>query len=188
MTTAARDRISVDLRGLKVALLERARAGGVSPSDFVRSVVAGALDQSLNPSPDGAGARLSSEAHARVRVSLRMHQREASALFSAARSAGLPLGTFVTGLVAGIPALERGDAPRHHVAALIASNAEISTLARNVHHLAALLRQGSVRAAQEYQSMLGNLEMDVRNHLALAAEVLCELRPRRSAPAPRFRR
>lgn len=35
-TSSSRDRISVDLRGLKAALLAQARAKGVTPSDFIR--------------------------------------------------------------------------------------------------------------------------------------------------------
>ena len=36
MTPSSRDRISVDLRGLRAALLDQARARGVTPSDLVR--------------------------------------------------------------------------------------------------------------------------------------------------------
>ena len=41
-----------------------------------------------------------------------------------------------------------------------------------------LLRQGNVRAAQEYRERLDTLAGDVRNHLSLASRVLAELRPR----------
>jgi hypothetical protein len=44
-----------------------------------------------------------------------------------------------------------------------------------------LIRLGSVRAAQEYQAVLVDLEADVRNHLALSAEVLAQLQPRRAS-------
>ena len=44
MTPSSRDRISVDLRGLRAALLAQARARGVTPSDLVRGVLAEALD------------------------------------------------------------------------------------------------------------------------------------------------
>ena len=45
MAPSSRDRISVDLRGLKAALIERARAQGASPSDFVRTALADVLSE-----------------------------------------------------------------------------------------------------------------------------------------------
>jgi hypothetical protein len=91
----------------------------------------------------------------------------------------------VAGLIAGVPVLSavanRGD----HLAALITSSAEVSTLSRSVHHLTVLLRQGDVQAARPYRDMLDTLASDVRAHLALAAGVLADLRPRQgSAPRP----
>ena len=68
------------------------------------------------------------------------------------------------------------------VAALIASSAELSTLSRDIHHLTLLLRQGNVRAAQEYRERLDTLAGDVRNHLSLASRVLADLRPRSLRP------
>jgi hypothetical protein len=49
-----------------------------------------------------------------------------------------------------------------------------------------LLRQGSVRAAQEYRDMLDTVADDVREHLTLASSVLADLRPRhgRASAAP----
>ena len=46
MTPSSRDRISVDLHGLKAALFERAQALGVSPSGLVRTTLAEALGRS----------------------------------------------------------------------------------------------------------------------------------------------
>ena len=40
MAPSSRDRISVDLHGLKAALFERAQARGVSPSGLVRTTLA----------------------------------------------------------------------------------------------------------------------------------------------------
>jgi hypothetical protein len=110
-----------------------------------------------------------------------MHRDDACALIGAARRARQPLGAFVAGLLCGIPALARGASTGDHVAALVASNAELTALSRDVRHLAALLRQGSVRAAQEYRTTLDVLDADVRNHLALVAHVLSDLRPCKGA-------
>ena len=178
MTPSSRDRISVDLRGLKAPLFEQARARGVSPSGLVRDALIEALSQTEPSSLDrvAAGARLPTEG--RVRLSLRMSREEARATLEAAHQAGLAPGAYVADLVAGVPALVGGASRTEHIAALIASSAELSTLSRDIHHLTLLLRQGNVRAAQEYRERLDALAGDVRSHLSLASGVLADLRPR----------
>mgnify|MGYP006200970465 CR=1 FL=1 len=54
MEPSSRDRISVDLHGLKAPLMERAQAVGLSPSHLVRQVLADALGR---PAPLNAEAR-----------------------------------------------------------------------------------------------------------------------------------
>lgn len=178
MTPSSRDRISVDLRGLKAPLFERARARGVSPSGLVRDALSDALGRTEPPRLDHIAGYAPSPTGDRVRLSLRMSREEASATLTAARKAGLAPGAFVAGLVAGVPALLGGASREAHIAALIASSAELSTLSRDIHHLTSLLRQGNVRAAQEYRARLDTLADDVRNHLSLASRVLADLRPR----------
>ena len=184
MAPSSRDRISVDLRGMKAALVARAQARGLSPSDFVRSSVADALGQPW----DGEGAPAQPSAAAstadRVRLSLRMSRTEVQATMTAARAAGMPVGAYVAGLVAGVPVLSNAAGRDAHIAALTASNAELSTLSRNLHDLTSLLRRGSVRAAQEYREMLDTVAQDVRGHLTLASAVLADLRPHRTAAQP----
>ncbi|MEI2677675.1 MAG: hypothetical protein V9G29_07335 [Burkholderiaceae bacterium] len=115
-----------------------------------------------------------------------MSRVEACATLAAARHAGLAPGAFVAGLVAGVPALLGGASRDAHIAALIASSAELSTLSRDIAHLTSLLRQGNVRAAQEYRERLDTLAGDVRDHLSLASRVLADLRPRsQRAGAPK---
>jgi hypothetical protein len=186
MTPSSRDRISVDLRGLKASLFEQARARGVSPSGLVRDALIDALGRTEPPSPDHGAAGTPAPMADRVRLSLRMSREEASVTLAAARQAGLSPGAFVAGLVAGVPALLGGGSRDAHIAALIASSAELSTLSRDIHHLTSLLRQGNVRAAQEYRERLDTLAGDVRNHLSLASRVLADLRPRsQRADAPK---
>ena len=66
-------------------------------------------------------------------------------------------GAFVAGLVAGVPVLASAGHRAEHIAALIASCAELSTLSRNIHHLTSLLRQGEVRPAAGVPPMLDTL-------------------------------
>jgi hypothetical protein len=176
MAPSSRDRISVDLRGLKAALLAQSAAKKLTPSDFVRTVLAQALDQVSvrgplvgNPSVDPSDGR--------VRVSLRLSASDAASLTAAARTAGLPLGTYVAGLAAGIPVLTHATNRSQHLTALVRSSAELSTLSRNLRHLTRLLSQGSIQAAKQYRDTLDTVGEDVLQHLRLAGHVLSDLRP-----------
>ena len=178
MAPSSRDRISVDLHGLKAVLFERAQALGVSPSGLVRTILASALAQSEGINSDRSTPRCLAGNGDRVRVCLRMSREQARSTLEGARRAGLNPGNYVGSLVAGVPVLLGTGSRADHLAALIASSAELSTFSRNLRHLAALLRQGAFRPAQEYRPMLQTLGADVRAHLALAAGVLAGLRPR----------
>ena len=181
MAPSSRDRISVDLHGLKAALFERARALGVSPSVWVRNALADALGQ-----PDDRVAQLAaphprSHTAGRMRITLRMTREQAAAIISAAREAGMNPGGFVAGLVAGVPVVANAGHRAEHIATLIASCAELSTFSRNLNHLTLLLRQGAYRPAEEDRPRLNTLGTDVRAHLDVATRALADLRPRRGA-------
>lgn len=180
MAPSARDRISVDLHGLKAALVARAAAERVDVSVVVRraverelGVAAATTELAGEPcSPRAAGST--------VKLSIRLTTAEAAQLAGSAARAGLSRGAFIAGLLAEVPLLTSGLAARPDLlGALNASCAELSTLTRNLHHLTTLLRQGQVRAALEYREMLDTLGGDVREHLEMAAGLLAELRPAR---------
>lgn len=176
MDPSSRDRISVDLRGMKAALVARARARGVLPSDVVREALVAVLGteatfgavQPMQPPHQPAE---------RVRVSLRMSASDATALLDAAQGTEMTAGDFVTALLARTALLQGAQAPAAQLATLTASCAELATLSRNLHHLTSLLRQGSVRAAQEYRAMLDHVGADVHAHLAEATSLIAQLRP-----------
>ena len=183
MTPSSRDRISVDLHGMRAVLFEQARARGVSPSALVRDALVNALGRAEATDVDRVQAGVDSSADDRVRLSLRMGRADASATLAAARRAGLAAGAFVAGLVADVPVLSAGTGRADHIAVLIASCGALSTLSRDIRHLTRLLREGNVRAALEYRDMLGTLDGDVRRHLMLASRVSANLQPRRSVAA-----
>jgi hypothetical protein len=188
---SSRDRISVDLHGLRARLVERAQARRVSVSALVRAAVERELGL-IDGSKDPGGARsTAASAGSSVRLSIRLTGGEAERFDAAARRAGLSRGAFLAGLLADVPSVSGGAGSRLEcLAALTASSAELSTLTRNINHLTAMLRKGEVRPAQEYRRMLDTLGDDVRQHLKLAASVLADLRPApssaRSREAERF--
>jgi hypothetical protein len=191
MNDSAHDFVTVEMRGLKAALVAHARAERVSVSVVVRRAVArelGCVDGSPEPVAADCPAVV---ARSMVKLSIRLTRAEAEQLAAGAHRAGLSRGALLAGLLAGVPSLAGGSASRpDSLAALNASCAELSTLSRNVHHLTALLRQGEVRAAQEYRRLLDTLGDDVRAHLRLAAGALAQLRPACQARAgtdPQYR-
>ena len=180
MNTLTHEFVTVDMRGLKAALVARAQAQRVSVSVLVRGAVErelGLVDATAEP--EGA-MRIAASAGSIVKVSIRLTRGEAEQLAAGAQRAGLSRGAFLAGLLADVPSLSGGAGSRLDcLAALTASSAELSTLSRNIYHLTTLLGKGEVRAAQEYRRMLDTLGDDVRAHVSLAAGVLAELRPAR---------
>ena len=108
-----------------------------------------------------------------------MTAEEARQLAAGACAAGLSRGAYLAGLVADVPVLSAGCSRAEHIATLMASSAELSTLSRNIHRLTALLREANVEPARPYRETLDTLAGDVRRHLELAAGVLADLQPRR---------
>ena len=162
-------------------MLKRSVRGSkwISVSELVRSAVARDLGLSVvegEPQsvevPHGVGHAAS------VKLSIRMTAEEAQQLAAGARAAGLSRGAYLAGLIANVPALSAGGGRAEHIASLMASSAELSTLSRNIHRLTALLRQANVEPARPYREMLDTLAGDVRRHLELAARALADLQPR----------
>ena len=183
MNSPAHDFVTVQMRGLKGALVARAQADRVSVSVVIRRAVERELGRVDVSRPSEAADRHAVVAREMVKLSIRFTRAEAEQLAAGAQRAGLSRGAFLAGLLANVPSVAGGSASRPEcLAALNASCAELSTLSRNLHHLTILLRQGEVRAAQEYRRIFDTLGDDVRAHLRLAAGVLAELRP---APSPR---
>ena len=179
MAPSSRDRLSVDLQGLKAALVERARLAGTSPSGWVRATLAEALGGLAGPVDGARPRRLEARAAGRVRLTLRMSRDDASAVLAAARLAGQASGDFVANLLVMQPAPMPASDRAATIGALIASCAELSTFSPNLSHLVSLLRQGSFRPAEEYRPMLAALGTDVREHLDHFTRVIAELQPRR---------
>lgn len=179
MSTVPHEFVTVEMRGLKAALLARANSERTSVSTIVRRAVA----RELGGGPELAMQHLSADERvapggSMVKLSIRLTVTEARRLAAEARAAGLSRGAYLAGLMAGIPVLSTGAGRSEHIAALRASTSEMATLCRNIHRLAALLRQANVAQARPYWERLGSVADDVRQHLELASRVLADLQPR----------
>lgn len=186
MNTPTHEFVTVDMRGLKAALVARAQAQRVSVSVLVRGAVERELGLVEASAEAEGGMRTATSAGSIVKLSIRLTSSEAEQLDAGARRAGLSRGAFLAGLLANVPSLTGDSASRVDcLAALTASSAELSTLSRSINHLTALLRRGEVGPAQQYRRLLDTLGDDVRSHLSLAAGVLADLRPARPSAGRR---
>jgi hypothetical protein len=179
MNTHQPDFVSVDMRGLKAALVERAQVERVSVSVVVRRAVArelGAIEadrQAASCAGHGSTPRAST-----VKLSIRLTTDEAERLVGGARSAGLSRGAYLAGLVAGVPVLTSGSNRPDQLVALTASSGHLARLSHNIHALTRFLTLGNVPQALVYRDMLDTLDGDVRRHLTQAAGLLADLRTR----------
>ena len=124
MNTHNPDFVTVDMRGLKAALVAHAQARRESVSVLVRRAVARelglaeSLPQLITGSENIGASRLS-----QVKLSIRLTTAEAMQLAAGSRAAGLSRGAYLAGLVAGIPALTTG-ANRTELLSALSMNCE----------------------------------------------------------------
>ena len=176
MTSTAREYFTVDLRGLRAALLARAARDSLSESDVLRSALALALrepDVALPMPVVGAYERSPVARH--VKLSVRVSVLAAHRLDLNGRAAGLSRGAYLMRLIDGappvIPSFERAAG----FAALNASASELALLSRDINHLTHLIRGSHLAAARAYREMFDTLDGDVRKHLDLSASVIAKL-------------
>ncbi len=180
MNTTTHDFVTVDMRGLKAALVAHAKTKRLAVSVVVRDAVARVLPSAAGDQPaQPAAVDECADAGPWTKLSIRFTREEAARLSIAARASGLSRGAYLAGLADGVPVLASGGSRPETLAALVASCAELSTISRNVHQLTSLLGEGHAQRALEYRAMLDGLADVVRSHLTLAAGVLADLQPRR---------
>jgi hypothetical protein len=179
MNTHNPDFVTVDMRGLKAALVARAQVRRESVSVLVRRAVARELGQAESvPQLDAGADDIEASRASQVKLSIRLTTAEAMQLAAGSRAAGLSRGAYLSGLIAGIPALTSGASRIDMLAALTTSNAQLSGLSRNIHALTRLLTQSNVQKALVYRDMLDTLDGDIHRHLTQAAALMVDLRPR----------
>ncbi|MDO9146721.1 MAG: hypothetical protein Q7U52_03490 [Hydrogenophaga sp.] len=188
MEPSSRDRISVDLHGLKAPLMARAQAVGLSPSHLVRQVLADALGRPAPLNAEACRTPVQTDPSGRTRLCLRMRSEDAAATLQAAQRAGMATGDYVAALVAGVPVVLDGGGHAQTLQALTASTDELAHFGHRLYQLNALLRRGDVEPIRLYVGMLETLARDVRCHLDHVSCALADLQPRRPSVSPPARR
>lgn len=188
MEPSSRDRISVDLHGLKAPLMERAQAVGLSPSHLVRQVLSDALGRPALQNAEACRTPVQTDPATRTRLCMRMRSEDAAATLQAAQWTGMATGDYVAALVAGVPAVLDGRGHAQTLQALTASTDELAHFGHRLYQLNALLRRGEVEPIHSYVGMLETLARDVRRHLDHVSCALADLQPRRPSASPPVRR
>ena len=174
----ARERITVDLRGLGPRLAAYAASQGRTPTAAIRLALIHALD--AGPSGDaGTATGMQAAAAATTKITLRIPAEHALLLAGRARAAEMSQGLYVCKLLEG-----------HCPAPLPANHDDVlRALRQSTDHLAVLSADlnGFVRSVghvpeaelQRYRASVVSVVDDVRQHLALACALVADTRAAR---------
>jgi hypothetical protein len=171
MSREMRDRVTVDLRGAGAHVRERAAARGVSVAVFVRRVVLAATEQP----PDGGREEVDGvKTGPRIKVTVRLPAAHAVMLARRARAADVSQGTYIAGLIGGVPppvAVDRREA----MAVLLRSTDQLAVISTDLNTFMRLLRQGESAQLEAYRAGVMSLSDDVRRHLTVACRFLSDV-------------
>ena len=171
-----RDRVTVDLRGVRPQLQAQATKRQITAAALVRRAVLAMLCEEL---PD-AGDNKSLDSAGRsqfVKATLRLPVAHAVLLARRARRADVSQGLYVASLIDGTPAPPQAPDHSQAVAALMASTDRLAALSADLNAFMRLLGHAPRSELEPYRASIWSLAGDVREHLASAAEVVAALRP-----------
>ena len=174
-----RDRVTIDLRGLREPLQTRALMNQMTPAALVRQAVLAYLaPKSGDQKPDPTPLKHVGEEQV-VKVTLRLPAGHAALMNFQARLANVSQSIYVASLIEGAPP------PRNHAQALAALQASTNKLAVISTDLSAYLRilhmvkPGASQELDRYQAGIDTLNNDIRRHLDTASALVAELRATR---------
>ena len=173
MTRHPRERVTIDLRGIGPRLHAHAAARGKTTAATVRAAVVAMLDadggpHSSSPVADSIDARV-------VKVTVRLGVLYAVRLARCARRADVSQGTYVEGLLDGLPLSPRSVDHGGAVAALADSTQKVAAMSADIHGFIRLMRNAKPGEAEKYRVGLMSLSKDVRQHLEVASRLMAGL-------------
>lgn len=175
---AMRDRVTVDLRGIRPQLQAQAAKRQMTAAALVRSAVTAMLGDAPCDTDDSGPIDSASGTQA-VKVTLRLPVAHAVVLASRARVADVSQGTYVARLIDGTPAQFRAPDHTRAVAALMASTDRLAALSADLNAFVRLLGRTPNSKLEPYCASIRCLADDVREHLASAAALVAALRAAR---------
>ncbi len=168
-----RDRVTVDLRGLRARLNARAAQQEITAAALVRRAVMLMLDDGATCGPELAGIKPA--AGKVMTLTLQMPSLHAAALASRARAADVSRGRYVCKLLDGIPAPPRPADHSATVTALRASTERVTAMSADLNAFLRLLRLGPNKQMENYRAGLMDLADDMRTHMATASALIADL-------------
>lgn len=178
MERGSRDRVTIELRGLRERLHTLAAARRLTAAALARKALVALLDDepsdgdtSYSDTAIRSGGRI-------VKVTLRLSAAHAAALATRARAADVSQGTYVAGLIHGTPPGPLPPDHTHAVAALVGTD-QLAAMSTDINAFMRLLGRGSSSEIERYRAGVMSLADDVRKHLALAAPLVAELKSAR---------
>jgi len=177
-TVAMRDRVTVDLRGLRPQLLTQAAKCHMTAAAWVRRAVTAMLDDAPCDAVDREPIDGTSGTQV-VKVTLRLPVAHAVVLASRARVADVSQGTYIARLIDGSPPPPRALDHTRVVAALMASTDRLAALSADLNAFMRLLGRAPRSELEPYRASILSLAGDVRVHLASASALVAALRATR---------
>jgi hypothetical protein len=174
MPGAARDRVTIDLRGIGDAVRAAAAGQGVTVSQMTRRALVARLD-SRSTATVVSGSDGQTPGRPVAKLMLRLPQPHAEALILKSGTLGLSYGEYVARLVEGSPMpqpIQEREADRR---ALLASTDQLATLSADLNALVALLRHGKVAQALAYRHRLETSDAEIHRHLDRASALIASL-------------
>lgn len=175
---ALRDRVTVDLRGMRRQLQAQATQRQMTAAALVRQAVTAMLDNAPFEAGDSRSADGQSDTQV-IKVTVRLSAAHAVVLASRAHAADVSQGRYIARLIDGTPAQPQAPGHVHAVAALMASTDRLAALSADLNAFMRLVGRTPASELEPYRGSLRSLADDVRAHLASAAALVAALRASR---------
>lgn len=181
---ARRQRVSIDLRALGPVLRTIAQSRHISTAGLVRLVLADWLDARTEPAMRGACLAEAppfpgADTRETVKVTLRMPARHAARLAHAARASESSQGSYVAGLIDGMPPLPVPRDQRENRSVLAQSTATLAALSGDLHAFMRMLRQSGPLGIDACNDKVDALSDAILKHLAATAPLVAAQMPSR---------
>ncbi|MDE2372549.1 MAG: hypothetical protein KGN16_26520 [Burkholderiales bacterium] len=172
---ASRDRLTIELHGLRERLQALAAAERLPLAAMVRKTLIAGL-----PADDACSGFDDRNADFRgdpiIKVTVRMPTLHALLLVNRARAAGVSQGAYMAGLIEGVPPPPRPGDHARALTALIASTDQLAAIGTDLSTFLRLLPYGRSPTVDSYRAKLAGVHEDIGRHLAQASRFVSELR------------
>jgi hypothetical protein len=174
VVAAARERVTIDLRGLGSAVKAHAKTRDLRVSELARLALLDALQASgcAYATHQSDGPEATEEGS--VKLTVRLPRRVAAGLATRARTCGLSQSAYLTTLIREAPA------PLAVAAALRSSTEQLAVVSTDLSELLRMIRRDG-GSSSTIETWLHPVLEVVQGHVRLAARLMSELRPPRDA-------